>query len=201
MVNYQDPNCRAKLAFAEADKSSLENFDKDATAILHVANTRMNNPNRFGETMEEVFTPKQFNGVGSNEWNKVDTDKLTTDEKEFYKRALQLEAGVRNGAIEDPTDGADHYANMEISNPNWGNMRTEKEAKDGKYYPVKAETSGHTYFKETNVSKKKKEHKVPEEKKMIPSIKGTFNEAFGEARRRNLKEFYYNGNLIEVKLK
>ena len=199
-VNYNDPNFMAKLAFAEADKSSMKNFDEDATAVLHVANTRKNNPNRFGETMEEVFTRSQFDGVGSTEWDKADTKNLTKDEKELYKRALQLQAGVSNGSIKDPTGGADHYANMDISNPNWGNMRTEKEAKNGKFYPVKSETSGHTYFKETNVSKKKKEV-VPEEKKLIPSIKGDFGDAFAEARRRKLKEFYYNGQLIAVKLK
>ena len=163
-VNYQDPNFRAKLAFAEADKSSMENFEEDATAILHVANTRVNNPNRFGSTMEEVFTPVQFNGVGSNEWNKVDTNKLTKDEQALYKRALQLQAGVRNGSIEDPTGGADHYYNSKISNPNWGNMRTEDKAVNGKYYPKTYETSGHTYFKETNARKKEPERK-PEKKK------------------------------------
>jgi len=200
-VNYEDPNFKAKLAFAEADKSSMEAFEQDATGILHVANTRLSKPQRFGDTMERVFRQSQFNGVGSTEWEKADTGNLTETEKKMYVRVLQLKAGVDNGSIPDPTGGADHYADMEISNPEWGNMRTEDKAKNGKYYPSTYETSGHTYFKETNAKKKEVKKEVKEEKKNIPSIGGGFNEAFAEARRRNLKEFYYQGNLIAVKMK
>lgn len=141
---YTTPNFFAKLVFAEADKSSMENFDKDAIAILHVANNRIQNPkSRFGFTMNEIFTPEQFNGVGSDEWMKAETGKLDDKEKEYFKRAMQLEAGVRSGRIKDPTGGADHYYNPKISNPDWG-----------KLYPETYKTSGHRYLKEVPLKKK-----------------------------------------------
>lgn len=143
--------------FAEADKSSRAAFERDASAIAHVFNNRMNNPKRWGATtIDQVITqPNQVSSVGSPEWEKAASGNLTKDEEWFYKKALQIRYGLNNGTIVDPTGGADHYYNSKIAKPSWGNLTSEDKVKQYEYYyPETYKTGGHSYRKETMRKKK-----------------------------------------------
>jgi hypothetical protein len=131
----EDVLLRAKLAFAEASKNP-KFLDDDAKAVMWVAQNRIGK--RWGDDLPSVvYAPSQFSGVGSNEWNKVETGNLTEDEQNIYKRFLQLSYGIENGTVPDPTGGADHYFNPKLVKPSWAK-------KMKKIY-----TSGvHDYYKE-----------------------------------------------------
>ena len=111
---------------------------EDAISISHVVLNRMKRPQRFGESLEDViYAPKQFSGVNSNEWNKVIEGKLTPKEQEIYNSFRGIAEASIIGAINDPTEGADHYFNPKISNPSWAKEMTEV-----------YKTPSHTYYKE-----------------------------------------------------
>jgi spore germination cell wall hydrolase CwlJ-like protein len=134
----------AQLMFSEALKKSGK--DEDAISVGHVVLNRMKRPARFGRSLEEViYSPSQFSGVNSNEWNKVSSGKLNEEEQEIYKRYLQLASGILRGDIADPTNGADHYYNPKLVNPSW--------AKD---MDKMSSTEGHVYLKEKILQKKTK---------------------------------------------
>ena len=127
----------AKVIFSEADKNP-KRFEKDATAIAHVVKNRMARPERFGGSLQEVvFAPHQFSGVGSNEWNKVDSGKMTTEEQNIYKQAMRIANGVMTGKIADSTGGADHYFNPKIVKPSWSKKMKNTYTSDA-----------HDYYKE-----------------------------------------------------
>jgi len=110
----------------------------DAKAIASVVVNRMKRPERFGQTLEDVvFAPKQFSGVGGNEWNKIISGKLTKDEEDIYKHFLAISSGVLKGTIQDDTKGADHYFNPKLAHPSWAK-------KMKKTYT----TDYHNYYKE-----------------------------------------------------
>ena len=127
----------AQLLFSEATKDPKLS-DNDATAIAWVVKNRLSNPERFGSTLQEVvFSPYQFTGVGSPEWEKITTNKTTEDEQGIFKRYLQIASGVLRGNIPDPTEGADHYFNPKLASPSWAK-------KMKKTYTSEA----HDYYKE-----------------------------------------------------
>lgn len=83
----------ARLLFSEAIKKNPDMAVKDATAIAHVVKNRLNRPQRFGETLEDVtYAPNKFSGVGSSEWQKIETNKLTPqeNEKDLQHRGARL---------------------------------------------------------------------------------------------------------------
>ena len=99
---------------------------EDAIAIAHVIKNRMSRPNRFGQTYQDVIlAPNQFSGVGSDEWNKIEKGNLTQEELELFQKFQRIATEVFSGEIEDPTSGADHYYNPEISDPDWGKIYKE----------------------------------------------------------------------------
>ena len=109
----------AKTLFSEVSKKSKD-IEKDAPAIAWTIINRTSRPERFGATIQDViYAPKQFSGVGSNEWNKVETGKMNEAEQKIYKRLLQISNGVLTGKITDPTGGADHYFNPKLVKPSW----------------------------------------------------------------------------------
>ena len=161
-MEYED---LARTLFAEADKSNMKAFERDATAIGHVINTRMNNPGRFGE--DPIHAPDQFTGVGGDEWNKALEGKLTADEERYYKKAMQIVKGISAGKIADPTGGADHYYNPKLASPAWGKLTTpDSVEKDNFYYEPGYKTKSHQYFKET-LSKTGGKSKAPSKNKKI----------------------------------
>lgn len=143
---------KAAILFAEADKSNLKNFAKDATAIYAVANNRLNNTDRWGyNNMEEVITDEgQFTGYGSPEFQKVVEGNLTDEEEKYFKKALQIIKGYDSGLINDPTDGADHYYNPELADPSWGRLDDQKKVKVGEmFYPETYHSGSHRFLRET----------------------------------------------------
>jgi hypothetical protein len=129
----------AKLLFSETKD------EDDAKNIISVIANRLKRPERFGQTLEEViFAPSQFSGVGSTEWQKAETGKLTTEEANVFKKFIVLSSQFNRGNWTDTTNGADHYANLKKSRPYFS-----------KVYPKTAENKFHTYFKEIPLKKKK----------------------------------------------
>lgn len=115
----------AQLLFAEASKNPKFSED-DAKAVAWVVKNRINRPERFGQTMEEVvYAPQQFSGVNSSEWQKIENKQLKKDEEDIYKRFLQISYGVLNDKIPDPTKGADHYFNPKLVKPPWAKKMTK----------------------------------------------------------------------------
>lgn len=141
----------AYTLFAEADKSDMKSFERDATAIAHVINNRKKRPERFADNSYDVVSePKQFTGVGGEEWMKAATGKLTDDEAKYLKKAFQITSGVERGVIEDPTGGADHYYNPDLAQPDWGKLKKPSSVKVWHmYYPETMKSSGHIFSKET----------------------------------------------------
>ncbi len=118
---------------------------EDAKGIANVIVNRTKRPNRFGATVEDVImSPKQFSGVGSNEWNKVTSGKLNKEEAELFKQFLSIANSAVKGTLEDNTGGADHYYNPKISKPSWG-----------KVYPQTYINKYHRYLKEPTPAGKK----------------------------------------------
>ena len=116
----------------------------DAIAIAHVIQNRLARPKRFGDTYEKViYAPKQFSGVGTQEWEKAEKKRFNQQERQIYEAFKNIALGVQGGVIPDPTGGADHYYNPEISNPSWG-----------KIFPETYKTKFHRYLKETTKKKK-----------------------------------------------
>jgi len=171
------PNNKDMLTFSEATKTSRKAFNKDAVGILWVVKNRVNRPKRFGASEDEViFAPKQFTGVGGNEWNKAATGKLTEDEQWYLKRASQLRKAVDEGKIPDPTGGADHYYNPKLADPNWG-----------KVYEKTYSSGAHDFHSELKTKNKPKE-----------TIE--FKEAFSLARESGKKTFMWKGKKYTTKL-
>lgn len=140
------------ILFSEADKSSLDNFSKDATAIMGVIENRLKNKERWGyESRAEVVTDSsQFSGFGTNEFLKAMSGQVTKEEEQFLKKAAQIRKGYETGMITDPTDGADHYYNPKLANPSWGKMTDESKVKTGEsYYPEVYNSGSHSFRKET----------------------------------------------------
>lgn len=122
----------ANLLFSETKDPN------DAVGIIWVIKNRMSNPKRFGRTLSDViFQSNQFSGVGSKEWNKAVKGKFTPDELSIYNQMTGIAKKVLSNEIPDPTGGADHYVNLDISNPSW-TSKMNKKTKIGQ----------HTYFKE-----------------------------------------------------
>lgn len=97
--------------------------EKGQKAVAWVIRNRVDNPRWWGKTIKGVcFKPKNFSC-----WNKDDSNyKLISDPKTLtlgsYLEILALcEQVFSESAIEDPTNGCDHYA-------------TTKAIKDGKVY-------------------------------------------------------------------
>ena len=141
----------AYTLFAEADKSSMKNFESDATGIANVIKNRTLNPDRFGaDVYDVVSSPDQFTGYGGKEFMKAASGNMTDDEAKFLKKAFQITSGVERGVIEDNTGGADHYYNDKIAKPAWGGLDTPEKVKQWEmYYPETKRTSGHKFSKET----------------------------------------------------
>lgn len=122
----------ARVLFAET--KDLE----DARAIAWVVKNRALRPKRFGRSIHDViFAPKQFSGVGTEEWGKAERGRFTGVEADIYNHMLNISRGVLSGRIADPTGGADHYVNLDLARPLWAD-KMEKKVKIGE----------HTYFKE-----------------------------------------------------
>lgn len=111
----------------------------DAKGIANVVINRTKRPERFGQTMEEVLlAPSQFSGVNSPEFEKAASGKFVNKEEEnIYKNFLSVAYQAVSGKLEDTTDGADHYINLDIAKPKWS-----------KVYPKTGKIGKHTYFKE-----------------------------------------------------
>ena len=111
---------------------------EDAIAIANIIKNRLARPKRFGDTLEKViFAPKQFSGVNSAEWKKIEQGTLTPQEQEIYNQFKDISRNVIIGAISDTTGGADHYFNPKLVKPKW----SEKMKKT-------YSTDYHEYYKE-----------------------------------------------------
>lgn len=103
----------------------------DAIAIAHVVLNRMAKPKRYGEGLEGViFKPKQFSGVGTKEWKKAESGKMTNAEKLIYKDLVKAAKGVLVGIYSDPTNGATHYFNPRLVSPVWAEGKTKTYSTD-----------------------------------------------------------------------
>ena len=142
---------KAAIIFAEADKSNLKNFEKDATGVYAVANNRLKDTQRWGyESFEDVITDaSQFSGFGSPEFQKAMSGQLSEEEQKYYKKAMQIVKGYDSGLIKDPTGGADHYYNPDLASPDWGGLTDEKKVKVGDAYYPETYRTAHSYRKET----------------------------------------------------
>jgi len=111
---------------------------EDAKNIVNVILNRTKRPERFGATVSDVvFSPNQFSGVGSNEWNKAASKKFDSKEEAIYKQLYQVAYLAATGKLEDTTGGADHYFNPKIVKPKWAAKMRKT-----------AETGSHAYYKE-----------------------------------------------------
>jgi hypothetical protein len=131
--NMNQAQLLATLLFSETKDP------EDARGIANVVNHRMARPERFGGSMEEViFAPSQFSGVNSPEWNKAASLNFKNKKEEsIFKEFLQISNQAVKGQLPDNVNGADHYANLKISNPKFSRV-----------YPKVATQGQHTYFKE-----------------------------------------------------
>jgi hypothetical protein len=107
----------------------------DARDILSVAHNRTKKPERWGETVLDVFyQPYQFSGVGSPEYNKAVNRKFDEKEEKIYKEFLQLGYQYAMGNF-TTTNEADHYFNPKRVKPKWAEkMKKLKENKFHSYY-------------------------------------------------------------------
>lgn len=111
---------------------------EDAKGIASVITNRTKRPERFGGTITDVvYAPSQFSSVYTKEWEKAVNKDFTKEEAKVYKQFLQVAYMAVKGTLKDTTGGADHYANLKLSNP-----------KFAKVYPKTAKIGQHTYFKE-----------------------------------------------------
>lgn len=127
----------ASLLFSEADKGNME----DAYGILNVLRNRANIPSRFGNSIEKVmYKPKQFSGIGSNEWKKAIAQQFNPRERQIYDDYVWLADILNNADWQgwgDNTNGATHYFNPRLVKPRWANKMTKTMS-----------TSGHDYYRE-----------------------------------------------------
>lgn len=173
----------AMTVFAEALKSGKGLDENDAIGILNVIKNRTNKPKRFNESVYDVILdPNQFSGVGSDEWNKAFSHNFKDDnEKQIFKRALQLTNGVMSGKIKDNTNGADHYYNPKLASPDWGKLTSEDMVDTGNmYYQPTYETKGHKYFKETLKRNKSKQKQTISEDGLYKVEKGDTLSSIGK---------------------
>ena len=107
----------------------------DAMAIAWVIRNRME---KQGKSLEEVvYAPHQFSGVGTKEWKKAESGKLTPEEKVIRDEMKSMVQGMIMGGVSDPTGGATNYFNPKLVKPSWAkNMK--------KMY----NTDYHEYYKE-----------------------------------------------------
>jgi spore germination cell wall hydrolase CwlJ-like protein len=111
---------------------------EDARGIASVITNRTKRPERFGGTVSDVvYAPSQFSGIYGKEWTKAANKDFTEKEANIYKQMLQIAYMAVNGKLEDKTGGADHYANLKLSNPKFARV-----------YAKTAKIGQHTYFKE-----------------------------------------------------
>lgn len=190
---------KTAILFAEGDKSSLENFTKDATAIYAVANNRLNNKKRWGyNSIEEVVTDtSQFSGYMSNEYMKAFTGNVTEEEEKYIKKALQIIKGYDSGLIEDPTGNADHYYNLDVADPEWGKLDTEEKVRAGnKFYPETYRTA-HSFRKETT-KKSKRQKKIQEVQRLLNNQGYKLEEdgILGELTTEAIKSFQASKGLV-----
>jgi len=202
-------NLRDILAFSEADKSSKEVFEKDATSVLWSTKNRLNRPERFGKSYEEVIlAPNQYSAVGGTEWGKAESGKLTSDEEWYFKKAMQIRKGIDNGTIPDPTGGADHYFNPELADPVYGKLNKKNKVKKGEfYYPETYNSGSHSFRKETlkrDEEEKKPVQKSRKKKNEVTESKAkekvSFNKAFSSARKSGKDTFTWRGKSYNTKL-
>ena len=146
------------LAFAEAYKGDRKGFDpnimdKDVAGITWTALNRAKRGGRFGVNLSKVvYNRSQFTGVGSVEWQKAFNEKfVNAAEKNRYKRIQEVVDGVLEGAVEDPTNGADHYYNPTLASPGWGKLRSPKSVGEWENYyePTGFDSGRHEFFRET----------------------------------------------------
>jgi len=90
----------------------------------------------FGRTYEEIiFKPKQFSGVGSDLWQKLDMPNLLTQrEEKIYAECLDLAYTVLNNTIEDNTKGAVLFYNPSKTTPAWNWNAIERTMIIGKHH-------------------------------------------------------------------
>lgn len=170
----------ATTLFSEATKKSMEDFEKDATAIANVIHNRTKRPERFGEGYHGVIlNPNQFSAVGGEEWNKTLTGNLTKEEENYFKKALQIANQVTTGTLENTVGNADHYYNDKIADPSWG-----------KVYPKVGKTKGHVFLSEQDWNESPKKSKGT-----------TFKKAFAEARKDGKETFDWNGKKYTTEVK
>lgn len=118
----------------------------DAIAIANVIKNRLARPKRFGDSLQKViFTPQQFSGINTSEWDKAINKNFTSKEQQVYDKFQNIARGVWSGIIQDTTGGADHYYNPDISQPNWG-----------KIYPITYKGTEHLFLKEIPIKNKEK---------------------------------------------
>ena len=112
---------------------------EDAKGIANVIKNRMNRPERFGNSMQEVIlAPYQFSGVNSPEFQKAANLQFKSKEEEnIFKQFLSISSAAIKGTLEDNTGGADHYVNLKLARPKWS-----------KVYPKTTKIDQHTYYKE-----------------------------------------------------
>jgi hypothetical protein len=82
--------------------------DLGQAAVAHVVNNRLNS-GRYGKSVPDVlFAPKQF-----EPWNTRREELLAIPQNSpSYIKAGRIADAVQSGEIEDPTNGATHFANV-----------------------------------------------------------------------------------------
>lgn len=138
----QQKNIRdlALLAYHEARGEPADGM----AAVMHVAMNRLARPERFGHTLQEVISqPNQFSSYNGPQWAAFDPSTLPDADKRAYNRAFQLAAGVVRGTLPDPTGGADHFLNRELTKKQTGRIPSWV----GKMEP-RGKRGQHNFYKE-----------------------------------------------------
>lgn len=76
----------------------------------------------IGNLKKIILTPKAYSCFNKDDDNlKRVKNPLQYDDAEIFENCLKIARGVLNRDYKDPTDGATHYFNPKLSNPEWAN--------------------------------------------------------------------------------
>lgn len=109
----------ARTLWGEARGEGRRGMEAVACVILN----RARNPRWWGNSIAAVCQqPAQFSC-----WNRGDPNRApmlaVTASDERYALAQTVAAHALAGTLDDPTGGADHYANLAVASPRWADPR------------------------------------------------------------------------------
>lgn len=127
-MNAADLDVVARTIFGEARGEGW----LGKIAVAHVIKNRVeadlggdNKPDWWGEGYEGVCKkPYQFSCWLPNDPNSAFIVKADPATNDMLRDCYAAAALVMTGAVEDPTNGADHYFNPAAANPDWAKGRT-----------------------------------------------------------------------------